>query len=1281
MIKLEDLEVLKDKVIYDTNNDTYVLYEDNEYILNLVDYKLLGFQNGYSYNNASGYLIKGTLYGAPIHEIFLDVDHGVFKEGFTYMYFYTGRDIYKVNEMMEIEWSLNLDDYIQQVIMDNNGSIYILTMHSRAIRKYNKDGKLLYYLDESDNPYHFSRLYCGYISDGGGHLYVTGVDFFEEDSTGKYIAFVDHYDTRTCKRIERLVKNYYGYGSGIEKDDPRYTYSDMYVDGDYIYLYGRSYIEKFNIKMRNIWRFYPYGFDNYGALNDIYDNNFHEVVFDNRRFKNRIYFCSSTDVGQKYCSFGKLDINGSLKWQITDTSESDLNNVEFNICIYNDEIYIISKKGIDTKKSYNLALDDNKVLFETRDDYLVKITQYNYEELFSSDNYNGYIAIADQLKDDVPLTIAIPLLHDYGPVMVDDEFQLILDIKNPDLDNQDSYLYYKLVGSRPATVNSYSLIGTVYGTFMVTPNGTYIQTRYPYEPETMYEYIIDDERHRIDSIPGFDIIRNKRDAVVYFYILLDEYKYGQDIITKKKEHTIITKKHKYSILRKKRQVYRYVMKKLIDIDIIVQHLVENNVLDSMLPMYVDRLRHHTTHMIEDMQNCLSPVLLNLEYCKRYSYKYDGFDYPIRFHNTQIFMCKNIPYIQKRKSRSLFIESMATLVANEEVQPFLIFIDGKVIRWSDMTIVRDWQFSYIIISNVPDNNERLDSILFPCVVRYGEDNNVLSDKPHLYFNTNRVLTENTDEEISVRLEITDVDVNGATIISEGFQLADKNNIDSTHNTIIEVPTRDYDQWSNFNNLFVFSEDGTFFPDSRFYMTSYGKNMYSYEFDKKNVIYKTFYFNKANDSKNMIFDIPNQDQVKEDLKKKVIPSATIPEEDFKIPFDFKMSRDKSYLVNVSEATRYIMGYNMGLLVDYYRDQSNIKSYIFSGEKVLNLASNNKGWLVMPRQRVQGLFDYVIMFKNNKLYDHYNEIKYSASEFYIPIFSHITHNDKVEILHFKNVDNSHSSLTVNTEPDYLGANLRYDNFLLFGNSESGKLAYDEFNNEKFDQYDIEFDYKNNFSEYGKYINTSIKLEDFYYYNRKINIASKRQFHHMYYNVLESDQTEFELESKFRFCHSTNQFMIFVNGIKLNQDEWALEYPTSKVPKDKSTIKLMSGLNIKDKIDIFYVPDPYEEVILNNHTSKFGDIILDMSDLDYSFDNELFLIFVDGHKILKDDIQNISAHRIRIIPQYEQWSNVCICKYLNPDRLLQKVFSYGDIWTKSVDGLSEGDYEQLFIRSGVKK
>lgn len=1292
MINLSDLEILDGKPIYDTNNDTYVVYEDNESILNTSNYKLLGFLNGYSYANNAGYLLKSTSYGVPVHEIYLDVNHATFIEGMTYAYFWNNKTVYKINEMLEIEWEQTFDDYIRQVIMDVNGNIYILFKNSRVIRRYNRNGGYVYYLDDGDDPTRYCRLYCGFISEGGGHLYVSGVDFFED---GKYIAYVDHYDTRKCKRIERMIKNYYDYGEAVETDDPRYSYNDIYVDGDYIYLYGRSYIEKFNIKMRLIWRFYPYGFDTTGRLNNIYQDSFHEIVFDNRRFKDRIYFCTSIDVNKRKCSFGKLSTNGSLKWQIIDKTDYPLDNIEFNICVYNDEIYLSAKRNIDAKSSYILALDNNRVLFETRNGELIKIVQHNTEELYSSDNYIGRYTLAEFLKDGISKTIDIPILHDTGEIMADEEHFLAVSVRNPALDNIDSYDYAKLIGSIPVNkINHYSVVNTRYGLFLMTKDGYMIKTRYAYEPEQDVEFITDDEGNFIDSKEDRHLIRNRVMATVYFYILNDEYKYGQDIITKKDELTIITKRKGHSIVRKKRYVYRYLLKKLIDIDIIVEHLKQNNVLGTLLPIYVDKLKHHTTTYIEDMQRCLSPVLFNLDYCKRFSYRYDGYDYPIRFSNTQIFMCNNIPYIKKRKSRSLFIESMAQLVANEEIQPFLIFIDGKVVRWSDITIVRDWEYSYIILNNTPENNEKIESILFPCVIRYGEDDKIIPNTPHMYFNNQRLLTEDPDE-VAIRIEITDKDVNGGTVISTGYELENENDPSTSHNTIIEVPVRDYDQWTNTNNLFIFSPDGKFFPDSRFYLTNYGENMYSYEFDEENTIYKTFYFNKANDSKGMIYDIPNQEQVREDLQKKYIPSNQIPEDSFKSPFDFRLSKDKSYLTNISEATRYIMGYNMGLLVDYYRDQSNIKSFVFTGRRIVHLSSNHEGYLYMPRQKTNGLFDYVLMFVNDKLYRYMHEIMYKANGFYIPIFNHIRDDDKVEILHFKNVDNTYMTLKVNNEPDYIGEKLRYDNFLLFGNSESGRLKYEDFDNTTKEQYLLDFDYKNNFNEYGKYENTSIKLDDYYYFDKTINICSKRQFHSMYYNVTES-RNEFILDSSFKFCHFTNQYMIFVDGKKLTMDEWYLITPSNKCPRENITVVLNQTLHAGQLIQIFYIPDAYEEIIteIGNKNGYSQDIIMDASSLDYSFDNELFLIFIDGHKVIKDDIQNISSNRVKIkdsfnLPNdtlmdengYQINKKVCVCKYLNPDKILQKIFSYGDLWTKSVDGLTNDDYEQLFARSGVKK
>ena len=42
---------------------------------------------------------------------------------------------------------------------------------------------------------------------------------------------------------------------------------------------------------------------------------------------------------------------------------------------------------------------------------------------------------------------------------------------------------------------------------------------------------------------------------------------------------------------------------------------------------------------------------------------------------------------------------------------------------------------------------------------------------------------------------------------------------------------------------------------------------------------------------------------------------------------------------------------------------------------------------------------------------------------------------------------------------------------------------------------------------------------------------------------------------------------------------------------------------------------------------------------------------------------------------------RYLKPDELLEKVFSYGDKWSNAVSSLSVDQYNKLFIKSGVVK
>ena len=120
---------------------------------------------------------------------------------------------------------------------------------------------------------------------------------------------------------------------------------------------------------------------------------------------------------------------------------------------------------------------------------------------------------------------------------------------------------------------------------------------------------------------------------------------------------------------------------------------------------------------------------------------------------------------------------------------------------------------------------------------------------------------------------------------------------------------------------------------------------------------------------------------------------------------------------------------------------------------------------------------------------------------------------------------------------------------------------------------------------------------------------------------------------------------------------------------------------IHIIYIPDAYNEILIENYESEVlnGDINLDTSELDYPFDKDLFLISIDGNKILNSSIQNISSHRVRLTHMDGPFNQICINSFLKPDALLKEVFSYGDTWSRAVDNLSKEDYIKLFKK--IKK
>lgn len=1279
-VSVEDIAGLKNKKIYDTSNEKIVLAKDYERIIHAPLYTILGFLNGYMYASTGPYLTKNTLEGNSIVEIYLEVEHAAFYEGLPYFYAYMKNTIYKITENMEVEWSIELDDTVKSISVDLTGSFYVVFESSKTIVKFANDGSDIVHILESSDPTKKSKIHCCEPSKGAGWIYIVGNDFWDYD--GKVECYIDKYNTRTWEKMDRV--QFYS-GKGASPEDPSYIYNKIYLVGDYFYIFTDIYILKMNIKGIPFWIYNV----SYNPSTNTFDKVTPLEYSDNTKTE-YLYFLVNLYSSNGF-SFGKLSIGGNTLWKITMTDSLDDN--DFKICIYRNKIYTTHRSLVDTNKGYILSLNNDRVLFRARSGHLIEILEYNDEELFSPNNYYRSYLLADTIKEGIDKIIYHPLRHDNGDVVNEDFDVLLLPEENfryTDIENYDTK--YLLCSEYRVTANEFSIVFGKNFKPVITKLKNAIRTKQPYLPDRFHEFILSAPGNRINTMQDYSLIRSRFQYSFDKYLLADRNMYFSSIITKLRGLSIITKKDGYYIIRKKREIYTYLLSRYDDINIVTEWLKENGVMDTNLPKYVGDLIHHTLGYIQDIQIAAVPTVYDIQPYKQHEYTFNGYEYPNNTWGTQIFSCTNLPFDKRKCFKTPYIDSLANIIKEQEMRPILLFLNGKAIKWSDCTVVRDWSYTYLLINNTDPYENDLSCVILPCDIRYGEDNNCLSEDvcdTYMYFDKDGLLTDDRSK-VELRIEIIDENIVGGT-----FTYDEK---------YIEVEN-EYKQRASDRNILVF-EDNKLFPDARYYIQAFGKDIFTYLGNTDSSIFKTFYWIKANDYYGLLYKIPNGSVVKDtiiehaveeqlNIKDKNNPSIGYKHDinKFIVPFNYKMYRDKSYPDNVANAVDYIMSYDMSLLIQYYKDQSHIKSYVYSGKYLIDRVPADGGWLIMPRHRKQKYDDYIMVFRNNHLYEYYKEIQYNTHYFKIPIFNHVGRDDVIEIVHFKEVDNSFYHLTISEDKkDYIPEGLRYDNFLLFANSPSGKQYYDKFNIENSIQYDVGFEYKNT-HENGKYKYTEFKLSDPYYMDKEINICSKRQFRHMYYNIF-YDRDTVNLDPTFKFCHDKTKYMIFLNWRLLTRDDWDLNIMTNESPKKYISITTKYEMKAGDKLEIFYLPMSFDEIDISEDIdrdlyNKVGDIQINTERLGYCFDKDLYMLAINGNKINYSIIENIDNHRCRLTedPLYDDPElpvittrsdlrlDTILYRFLQPDKLLSKLYSYSDRWSDAVDSLSPADYEKLLV------
>lgn len=394
--------------------------------------------------------------------------------------------------------------------------------------------------------------------------------------------------------------------------------------------------------------------------------------------------------------------------------------------------------------------------------------------------------------------------------------------------------------------------------------------------------------------------------------------------------------------------------------------------------------------------------------------------------------------------------------------------------------------------------------------------------------------------------------------------------------------------------------------------------------------------------------------------------------KTPFTLGMDRKCSYSENVISAIRTMLDYNSSLFNWSYLQNANLKIEEYTAEWIMaNLKDNGTIWI--PREHSSTSDEYIVMLVNGELYKYNFMIKYRASDCIIPI-QDINYDDKIEIMRFKNVNNSIFDIVINESDGftYYSPDIVNEGMVLYSPEllEGDPYTYPETGKQ---QFPVDYSLTRNSQGYIK-----ITLKEPFYYGKPLKIAYKNRYVHESH-VVTADSTSYwiDLGDKFQFCNEYSRYIIFLNGRKLDSDFYRLVLPVRKTtPFYEFKLYVAISLKKDDRLDIMYTPSLMKDIVITPQANITGNIEVDKKVLDYGLGSELYIVWINGKKIPGSCIKDISSTRLRIISNENSIHNLCITKYIPNIDILLDSFNDSSLWDTIIAQLSD---DQIYAMLGI--
>lgn len=519
----------------------------------------------------------------------------------------------------------------------------------------------------------------------------------------------------------------------------------------------------------------------------------------------------------------------------------------------------------------------------------------------------------------------------------------------------------------------------------------------------------------------------------------------------------------------------------------------------------------------------------------------------------------------------FQQNAYIAIKHNIIPPFVLFINNRMIPLTDITIIKNHRYSYFMMRNLEKFNNQFDSmhiVYIPFGIKYSEVRAIPKDYVELFRFDDDGLYSPLGRFI-YSANIPDLRVTENVFAEESIV----NNLDLNIDKHYKIFP---------SNMYVFS-DGLLNLNIAKNITNL--NMLTLNNGDPTIgetRYKIFYRVSVNPNISNILVPENDTYVKQVVTHQTeddIDLSTLEED-----FTFSADPSKGYEENINDNLKYIAEYRQSLLNDILYKESHIVSYKYTGKEIKNLAKN--GMLRMLRSKHHIYDTYVIIYKNNIVYENYQYLYYKANAWYMPIdAANIKDTDIFEIIYFNRVNNV-----------VFGQNLQEDNRWItrcpFHPSElqitSDYMQHRLYNPDpsEFTRYNVPFTYEQDGKDPHKYI---ISLEDPIYYEPAMFTPNEDDFHCINWTL------HWDANNQLQFYDGSVLAMSLQAEGKLSVNEFILPY-------DDDTEDLIIGnwtlhQTVYDELIFIYSKDgsePYTAMTLNGLTGELKcDSYADNEDL----------------------------------------------------------------------------------------